>query len=1112
MPKRKGSKKAQDLEDELLRWVDKYSPPSNIPRTAVKNAVWIDSNYGEKIKKQKGWAWVRDKLWADLRREFDGVGLQQTGGTHAAVGSTPAQIEVDPPAGPPPPTVGTAPPPLRSCDGNAAGGSPVAKRQRVVGASYAPGLENQGGGGNMATSAPAMATEAAMEGASFASGSNLQGALRSSNAAGAAVTQVGLRLPSEVEKSVLSGIRLGLKDILAADSMEVITAEWFYEFVKEMSMVIPSEFTEQGTEGLINTSITHMRRSIEDQAKLFNNGNQAAADSVESEYDDAAEASREASSKGPKKPVNVTFWRNSVLDRTRRDLRSMGYGSIAGEVTEEWIKGMAPKNQHYLDEAYLKSNGPATIVSKAVEYWKREADMRRTANAPPGSGPDVPPAVNDGVDQQSEGAVLLDRHDKVIMKLCERARMHPNMGVTEQAVMKLSGRILTDFKVQLLGGGFMKHVMAPLWKELTAGDIGTPGTAEGSGPEHMEVSEEDENPAGLEPVPMEVSEDPASYVAPTTGSQNAGAAEEDRDCGGDEQEDDFGSDSMVDGESVPEGSSQAQVLPVYDFQSTPQMMTVFGYEGGEVDNVVLRLATSVPTEQTRYAEYPHTVSGDWRNFFSNFKLKPIPSPESMKDVSSTEELECSPDQKIVLSIGDMVSVRGVAHCELDATYPISQNNEGIIKALLQLQEAAKAAALEGHSSGCATLLIISHGLASHDRLIVPSLLACAAVHQYLVWLNLRHEVSIIVEAGDAREVLDVTALLGFGANAVCPVFAFEALSYWNHHDKVHEVTSAFIENEVLFSNYTESLAMGVYRTCSEHGVSFNEDLLGQVLFDSTDLQPSILEAYFPGTASSGIGDMSLTELHEAIDDLHLKAFPHRASPTVQMARERNKQQPHEEEEMEEETASDDADDDDVDMALALQRSLDTTNDVGGDGSDECVLQQAEGEASQHIEYAGLKNGLWGAFNVKPSSFQETESQDGGASSGGGGSSSSTDKENTGPAEEDLGTGDDEDDLGYDSTGAWDDDDTSNPSSSSAREQVPERLPSMSATSRPTKWSSATNWFQRRKDWQGSLEASAQHVGKTASEYLESTVFTGRSDLSAATFAKELDDLTKEYDS
>ena len=94
----------------------------------------------------------------------------------------------------------------------------------------------------------------------------------------------------------------------------------------------------------------------------------------------------------------------------------------------------------------------------------------------------------------------------------------------------------------------------------------------------------------------------------------------------------------------------------------------------------------------------------------------------------------------------------------------------LAKALDKLIDAAERAIAEG-----ASLLILSDRDISPKRAPIPSLLATAALHHGLLRRRLRGQAGIVVESGEPREVMHFCLLCGYGANAINPYLAFEAI-------------------------------------------------------------------------------------------------------------------------------------------------------------------------------------------------------------------------------------------------------------------------------------------------------------------------------------------------
>src|SRR5262249_59155261 len=106
----------------------------------------------------------------------------------------------------------------------------------------------------------------------------------------------------------------------------------------------------------------------------------------------------------------------------------------------------------------------------------------------------------------------------------------------------------------------------------------------------------------------------------------------------------------------------------------------------------------------------------------------------------------------------------------DATWPAEAGAGGMPVALKGLCAHAEAAVREGIN-----IIILSDRGAGSDRIQIPSLLACAAVHHHLIREGLRTSVGLVVESGEPREVHHFACLAGYGAEAINPYLAFETL-------------------------------------------------------------------------------------------------------------------------------------------------------------------------------------------------------------------------------------------------------------------------------------------------------------------------------------------------
>jgi glutamate synthase (NADPH/NADH) large chain len=72
-------------------------------------------------------------------------------------------------------------------------------------------------------------------------------------------------------------------------------------------------------------------------------------------------------------------------------------------------------------------------------------------------------------------------------------------------------------------------------------------------------------------------------------------------------------------------------------------------------------------------------------------------------------------------------------------------------------------------------VILSDRAISATRIPMSALIACGAVHHHLIAQAQAHAIGVIVETGEAREVHHHCLLTGYGADAINPYLAFEAL-------------------------------------------------------------------------------------------------------------------------------------------------------------------------------------------------------------------------------------------------------------------------------------------------------------------------------------------------
>ena len=131
------------------------------------------------------------------------------------------------------------------------------------------------------------------------------------------------------------------------------------------------------------------------------------------------------------------------------------------------------------------------------------------------------------------------------------------------------------------------------------------------------------------------------------------------------------------------------------------------------------------------------------------------------------------------------------------------------------------------------IIILSDRKAGADRIPIPSLLACAAVHHHLIRKGLRTSVGLVVESGEPREVHHFACLAGYGAEAINPYLAFETLIAMKD-----ELPQKLDEKEIV-KRYIKSIDKGLLKVMSKMGISTYQSYCGAQIFDAVGLQGRI---------------------------------------------------------------------------------------------------------------------------------------------------------------------------------------------------------------------------------------------------------------------------------
>ena len=222
----------------------------------------------------------------------------------------------------------------------------------------------------------------------------------------------------------------------------------------------------------------------------------------------------------------------------------------------------------------------------------------------------------------------------------------------------------------------------------------------------------------------------------------------------------------------------------------------------------------------------------------------------------------------VLSNDDLAKLRDIGKLTdkqykslvLDITYPASKGAKGCEATITALCVSAKKAVANGYN-----VLILSDRAVSSKRVAIPALLACSAMHHYLVHEGLRTSTGLVMDTGSAREVHHFALLAGYGAEAVCPWLAYETIA------TMADYLPAGLTSKEANKRFIKSVSKGLLKVMSKMGISTYQSYCGAQIFEAVGLNADFVKKYFTGTATQ-IEGIGLSVVAEEAVLTHRNAF------------------------------------------------------------------------------------------------------------------------------------------------------------------------------------------------------------------------------------------------
>lgn len=192
---------------------------------------------------------------------------------------------------------------------------------------------------------------------------------------------------------------------------------------------------------------------------------------------------------------------------------------------------------------------------------------------------------------------------------------------------------------------------------------------------------------------------------------------------------------------------------------------------------------------------------------------------------------------------------------LPMLFPVCDGDAQEAGKILETALDALCAGAEAAIKKGATLILLSDAGADETQVPIPSLLATSALHHHLLREKKRHACGILVDTGEAREVMHLAQLIAFGAGGIHPRLAFAAAAALATDGKTGENDTP-LKAQLA---YATALQKGLLKTFSRMGISTLRSFQGGQGFEAVGLGRELIDRYFTGLPSR-VGGIGLGEI------------------------------------------------------------------------------------------------------------------------------------------------------------------------------------------------------------------------------------------------------------
>lgn len=318
-------------------------------------------------------------------------------------------------------------------------------------------------------------------------------------------------------------------------------------------------------------------------------------------------------------------------------------------------------------------------------------------------------------------------------------------------------------------------------------------------------------------------------------------------------------------------------------------LKVFGYNKEDFETIIAPMANTGgepissmgnDTPIAAFSEKPQRLFSYFRQLFAQVTNPPIdPIREGLvmaltnyigsvsKNLLSEEPSQCRSIkfESPLMTNTDLGKIKDFhreefSHVTIPMTFPVAEGGKGLEAAIENICKVAEKAVDDGKN-----YIILTDKTVDENNAPIPSLLAVSATHHHLIKAKKRMQIGLIVETGEAREVMHFALLLGYGASVINPYVCFAAI------DELVQKGTVKIPYVEARENYIKAVDKGLLKVLSKMGISTLRSYHGGQVFEAVGISDQVITKYFTGTPTK-IGGVGFEEIaKESILD-HKKAF------------------------------------------------------------------------------------------------------------------------------------------------------------------------------------------------------------------------------------------------